>query len=146
MGCRAVEGETAEDILPKAMLVNTAGLGGVCVCDCSQFGDEAVICNRNSLPYHYFVDFSVVMRNLRAVLRIYIILPWFCCSDLSVSLSLFRFTDRCGILMEAGRNPSGSIPICPRNISREWILITRFGIFNDHNLHFICVTSWCPQS
>ena len=36
MGHKAVEEENAEDILPKAMLVNTAGLGvgrgeGVCV-------------------------------------------------------------------------------------------------------------------
>ena len=98
-----------------------------CVCVCSQFGNEAVNFSRKSLPYHYFVDFSVVIRNLRVVLRIYIIFPWFSCSDLSVILSLFRFTDHCGTLMEAKRNPSGSIPICPQNISREWILITLFG-------------------
>lgn len=31
MGPNAAEEETVEDILPKAMLINTAGLGYVCV-------------------------------------------------------------------------------------------------------------------
>ena len=86
-----------------------------------------LFCSRKSLPYHYFADFSLVTRKLRAEFRVHTIPPWFCCNDLSVILSLFGFTDLYGNLMEAKRNPSGSVPICPQNIGREWILITPFG-------------------
>ena len=104
----------------------------VCVCVCThkhlEFGSvRELFCSRESSPYHYFVNCPRVSMKLRAKDSVQTIPPWFSCNDLSVILSLCRFKDVYGSLMEAKCNPSGSIHICPQSTHRECILITSFG-------------------
>lgn len=83
--------------------------------------------NRKSLPYHYFVDFPLVTRKLRAEFSVQTSPPWVCCNYLSVILHLFWFRDFYGNLMETRGNAPGSIHRFPQNMHREWMLIASFG-------------------